>query len=165
MGGVVVRGDQIGRRAGKVTGLADGIDALITAGGHGEANLGEEGALAHVDARQIPEDGRRGEGVLELQDLVLVGLGRDLDADATPAGVDAPVLNVGAAGVQGHHLAHILADGPQVEFAVHVVHDGDTTARVSRGGRTADIEREGRGQSGQSTEREDLGEHHFFEGM
>lgn len=169
VGGVVIRRDEVGIRAGGVTGLADGLGArrgLAHGREDGEAELGELGVDAHVDAGHVPEDGVGGLGVLELEHVALVLGGGQLDGDAAAVRVGAPLLRVGAAvGRQGLHGADIFRDRPGVDVMGQVVGDQDR-ARRGNGVVAADVgvdaRGEGGGQGGEGGgEAEGLGEHHF----
>ena len=112
MSSMVVGRDQISSATLGVTGLAGGVLALVTVRGDIETDFAEERTGAHVDAGEVPEDLWLGKGVFVLQNVVLVGVGGDLDADATAIGVDAPVFRVGLALRHGDHLVGVFADGP-----------------------------------------------------
>lgn len=162
--GLVVVRNEVGIRAGRVARSAGGGLALGVVGGDSEADLGEQGVGAHVDARQVPEDGGVGQGVLELQDVGLAGGGGHLDRDATAVGVDAPVLGVALTLGDGHHRGvEVIRHGPQIDGLVHVVVDGHTTTRRRRGSAVGGAnQRERRGRRGQkSGNTEDLSELHF----
>jgi len=134
----------------------------------GEAVLGELGVGAHVDARHVPEDGVARLGVLELQDVVLVGLGGQLDGDTAAIAVLAPRFLVRAAARRkGLHVTSAIGDRPRVDGAFEVVVDGDAAAATAAsvgGGSVAGLDGVGEG-CGEGSEgghgKSDLGEHHF----
>lgn len=148
MSGLVVARDEVGIGAGGVASSAGGGRALGAAGGDSEADLGEQGVGAHVDAGQVPPDGGLGQGVLELEDIGPVGGGGHLDRDATAVGVQAPGLGVALALGDGHHRGVDVRHGPQVDGLAHVVVDGHTTTRSAVGGAN---HRECRGSRGQKS--------------
>lgn len=168
MSGVVIGRNEIGSRASIVTSLADGRGAGRgrVGGQDGETVLGELRVGAHVDAREIPEDGVGGLGVLELQDISLVGVGGQLDRDTAAVGVGPPGLAVGTTvGRQDLHGADLVGDRPGVDVVAQVV--GDQNGATSGDGVVAADHAvhaggEGRGQSSKgSGNTESLGEHHF----
>lgn len=172
VGGVVISRDEVGSIARLVTSLADGRGA--GGGGVGgqdsETVLGELRVGTHVDAGEIPEDSVGGLGVLELQDIGLVGVGGELDGDAAAVGVGPPGLAVGTAvGSQDLHGTDGVGDGPGVDVVAQVVGDqdgatggdsvvaADHVVHVHAGGQS-------RSQSGKgSGNAESLGEHHFWD--
>jgi hypothetical protein len=157
VGGVVIGGDQIGIGAVRVARSARGRRAVGIVGSDIEARSSKSRAGAHVDAREIPEDGVALKSVLVLQNVFLFGLHGHLDRDAAAVGVGAPVLRVGAAGIQGNHIvAGGVADGPEVDVLLHVVGDIDTAAITALDG-----VREGRSKAAKgSEESENSGELH-----
>lgn len=164
--GMVIRRDEVGRRARAVAGLADSRRAgsgLAAGGQDREAELGELRAGAHVDAGEVPEDGVTGLGVLELQDVLLGRAGGQLDGDAAAVGVGAPGLGEGAAaGGQGLHGPDVVGDGPGVDDLIEVVGDQDGAAGghgVVAGDQHARGQGGGHGGEG-SGEAEGLGEEH-----
>jgi hypothetical protein len=169
--GVVISGLEVCRRASMVTSLANGLGA---SGGHirglnREALVGELVARLHVDARQVPEDGVTGSGVLELEDIVLLWVEGQFDGNTTAVGVGAPVLRVNtAAAVDGLHGADVASNGPGVYRLVEVVGDLDTAAITADHTRAADhhVLGKGRGNGGEKgSKAESLCEHHFECGM
>lgn len=127
--------------------------------------LGELGVSAHVDARHVPVDGVTALGVLELQDVVLVRLGGQLDGNTAAVAVGLPGLGVGATvRREGLHFSSSIGDGPRVDVEPHVVDNFD--AAVAGGGAVTGLDGtvgEGRSEGGQggSDETELVEEHHF----
>lgn len=166
---VVILGLQVSLSALGVTSLAvDRRAVAVGLGGlDGEAVLGELGVAAHVDARHVPVDGVAGLGVLELQDVILVGLGRQLDGHAAAVAVLAPRLMVGTtARRKGLHISSTTGDGPRVDSVVQVVDDLDAAAAAAAGGAGSvaglDAVGEGCGEgSKEGSSETELGEHHF----
>lgn len=168
MGGMVILGLKVGLGAGSVAGMAvdGGAVALVTGlgGGDGEAVLGKLRLDAEVDAGHVPEDSLVGLGVLELEDIGLVGLGGQLDGDAAAVVVGAPLLGVGAAvRREGMHVADSISDRPRVNGLVQLVDNlHAATAGLGGGGvAAAHHVREGRGEGSKGSSDEGLGEHHF----
>lgn len=168
MSRVVVLGLQISLGALRVASLAVDRGAVVAGLGglDGEPVLDELGVGAQVDARHVPEDGVAGLGVLELQDVVLAGLGGQLDGDAAAVAVFAPRFLVGAAARRkGLHVTSATGDRPRVDGAFEVVVDGHaaTTTAVGVGGVAGlDGVGEGCGEGSEGGHGEsDLGEHHF----
>lgn len=166
--GVVISRNEIGSIASIITSLADGRRASRgrVSGQDSETELGELRVGAHVDARQIPEDSVGGLGVLELQDIFLVGVGGQLDRDTAAVGVGLPGLAVGTAvGSQGLHGTDGVGDGPGVNVLAQVVGDQDRATGgdgVVAANHVVHAGGEGRGQSSKgSGDTESLGEHHF----
>lgn len=167
---VVVLGLQISLGALRVASLAVDRGAVVAGLGglDGETVLDELGVGAHVDARHVPEDGVAGLGVLKLQDVVLVGLGGQLDGDTAAVVIFAPRFLVGAAARRkGLHVTSATGDRPRVDGAFEVVVDADAaaaTAAAVGGGGVAGLDGVGEG-CGEGSERghgkSDLGEHHF----
>lgn len=166
VGSVVVLGLQVGFGARVVTGMAVDAGAVLRGlrGLDAEAVLGELGVAAHVDAGHVPEDGVTALGVFELEDIILVGIGSQLDGDTTAVAVGLPLLRVRAtARREGLHVSGTSRNGPRVDVVLHVVGDGDTTTisttllRHSSG--------EGRGEGSQSGEETELVEHHCEENV
>ena len=163
VGSVVVLGLEIGLSARSVPGVT--VDGGAVTGGLAgrdiEAVLGEGGSgTVHVNARHVPEDSLSGLGVLELQDIGLVLVGGQLDRDTAAVGVGLEVLGVRAASrAEGVHVANTVRNGPRVDVGVHVVDNGDagTAALTTDNGGL----RESRGEGGQSSSNESLGEHHL----
>ena len=163
---VVVR-EQVSIRASGVAGSADGRGARggCVSGLNRKAILGELGVRAHVDARQVPEDGVDGLGVLELQHILLVGVGRQLDGDTTSVGVELPGLGVDTTvGGENQHGTGDVGHGPGVDVDIQVV--GNQNGTASSDVVAADLvgqavrERGGHGSEGGSNA-ESLGEHHL----
>lgn len=132
VGGVVISGLEVSGRASSVTSRANGRGAsgsLIRRNDR-EAKFRElVVASLHVDARHVPEDGVTGLGVLELENVVLLGVEGQLDGDATTVGVGAPCLGVGAtAASDSLHGADVAGNGPGVDVLGEVVGDLDTAA-------------------------------------
>lgn len=164
VGGMVVLGLQVGLGAGSVAGLA--VDGGAVAAGlgrlNGEAELGELGVGAHIDAGHVPEDGVAGLGVLVLEDIGLVRLGGQLDGDATAVGVGAPLLGVGAAARrEGMHVADAISDRPRVDGLAQVVDDLDAASRGGGVVAALDDMGQGSGEGSKGSSEEGLGEHHF----
>jgi len=133
VGGTIISRKQVGSGAVLVIGLADGRGAggrLAHGGNNGETVLGELRVGLHVNAGQIPEDGVGGTlGVLELEHIVLVGIGGQLDGDTATVGVGPPGLGVGATvSGQGLHGADGVGHRPGVHILVQVVGDQDGAA-------------------------------------
>lgn len=128
MGSPVVVRKQVSSSTGNVTGRAGSRCTVRVSGSDGEAHGGELGVVTHVDAGEIPPDGRLLEGVLVLQDVGLLRSERHLDRDAAAVGVGAPVLGVGLAGVEGDHVARDIRHGPEIDGLCHVVDDLDPIA-------------------------------------
>lgn len=163
VGGMVVLGLQVGLGAGSVAGLAVDRGAVAAGLGRldGEAELGELGVGAHVDAGHVPVDGVTGLGVLKLKDVRLVGLGGQLDGDAAAVGVGAPVLGVGAAvRREGMHVADAISDRPRVDGLAQVVDDLDASSRGGGVAAALDDMGQGSGEGGKGSSEEGLGEHH-----
>lgn len=163
VGGVVISRLEVSGRASGVASLADGLGARgrLISGLDGETKVGELGAGAHVDTGEIPEDSVTGFGVLELEDVVLLRVGGQLDGDTTAVGVGLPLLGVLATvGRDDLHGANLISDGPGVDVLVEVVGDLDAAAG---GTITAnDAVGEGRGNGGEEgSKAERLGEHHL----
>jgi len=164
---VVIGRLEVGSSTVGITSLADGLRARVgsaNGGNDSETVLGELGTSTHVDAGEIPEDGVTGLGVLELENIGLVGVGGQLDGDTTTIGVGLPGLLVGTtASLDGQHGTNVLRDGPGVDITVQGV--GDLNTAASRNSVIA-ANHHARGQgSSQSSEEsgkaESLGEHHF----
>lgn len=165
--GVVISGLEVSRRASLVTSRANSLGAR---GGlirrlDREAHLGELAAGLHVDARQVPEDGVRGLGVLELEDILLPLVEGQLDGDTTAVGVGAPVLGVNtAAALDGLHRADAISNRPGVDVLLEVVGDLDAAAITADHTLAADHHVLGKcgGNGGEKgSKAESLGEHHF----
>lgn len=129
---MVISGLEVSGRASSVTSCANGRGAsgsLIRRNDR-EAEVRElVVASLHVDARHVPEDGVTGLGVLELENVVLLGVEGQLDGDATTVGVGAPCLGVGAtAASDSLHGADVSSNGPGVDVLGEVVGDLDTAA-------------------------------------
>lgn len=166
VGGMVVLGLQVGLSAGSVASLAVDGGAVAARLGrrNGEAVLGELTAGSHIDAGHVPEDGVAGLGVLELEDVGLVGLGGELDGDAAAVAVGAPLLGVGAAARrEGMHVADAISDRPRVDGLAQVVDDLDAASGGGGGGVAAALDDSGQGggEGSKSSSDEGLGEHHF----
>lgn len=168
--GMVIGRLQVSSSAVGVTSLADGSRARglvgATVGGlDGETVLGELGAGSHVDAREIPEDGVGGLGVLELEDIGLALVCGQLDGDTTTVRVGLPLLGVGTTVcLEGLHRTDVVGDRPGVDVLVEVVGDQDATA----GGLGVALDNwdsaggKGRSQGSEdSSHAESLSEHHF----
>lgn len=166
--GVVISRDEVGSIASIIASLADGRGAGggRVGGQNSKTVLRELGVATHVDAGEIPEDGVGGLGVLELQDISLVGVGGQFDGDTAAVGVGLPGLAVGTTvGGQDLHGTDDVGDGPGVDVVGQVVGDQDG-ATSGDGVVAADHVVHAGGQSrGQSSEgsgnAESLGEHHF----
>jgi len=166
--GAVIGRHKVGSIASIITSLADGRGAGggRVGGQNSETVLGELGVDAHVDAGEIPEDSVGGLGVLELQDISLVGVGGQLDGDTAAVGVGLPGLAVGTTvGSQDLHGTDDVGDGPGVDVVGQVVGDQDG-ATSGHGVVAADhvvhAGRKGRGQGSEgSGNAESLSEHHF----
>lgn len=165
--GMVISRLEVGRSTVGITSLADGLRARVgsaNGGNNSETVLGELRASTHVDAGKVPEDGVTGLGVLELENIGLVGVGGQLDGDTTAIGVGLPGLLVGTTTrLDSLHGTDILSDGPGVDVTVQGV--GDLDAAASRGSLIAANHHAGGQGSSQSSEEsgeaESLGEHHF----
>lgn len=162
---VVIGRLEVGRSAVGITSLADGLGARvgsIRGGDDGEAVLGELGASAHVDAREVPEDSISSLGVLELQDVGLVGVGSELNGDTAAVRVGLPLLRVGTTiGREDLHGANVLGNGPSVDILVQGVGDQNTAAIGSRLAADHATGHSGGKSSENSGDAERLGEHHF----
>lgn len=165
MRGVVVLGLQVGIGTGLVASSAVDTRAVLAGLGglDGEAELGESGVAAQVDARHVPVDGLAAFGVFELQDIVLGGFGGQLDGHTAAVAVVLPFFRVGAAARrEGLHVASTTGNGPRVDVLLQVVSDADTpTVAASLDGHGVG---KGRSESGQGGEETELGEHHFESG-
>lgn len=102
--GVVIR-EEVGSSTGNVSRSTSGTwTAAGVVIGDGKTNGGEEIVDAHIDARQIPEDGVTRQSILVLQGIRDVRSARHLNGDTTSIGIQTPLLRVGAAGGNGNHL-------------------------------------------------------------
>lgn len=128
VGGPVVVRKQVGGSTGNVTRSASGRLAGRVGGGDGETHGGEFRVVTHVDAGEIPPDGRVLVGVLVLENVGLFRAEGHLDGDTSSVGVGAPVLGVGLTAVEGVHVAGFIGDRPEVDGLVHVVDNLDSVA-------------------------------------
>lgn len=166
VGSMVISGREVSGGASGITSTADGLGAsgALARRHDGEAELGElVVASLHVNARHVPEDGVTGLGVLELEDIVLLGVKGQFDGDATAVGVGAPCLGVDATTASdGLHGANVAGNGPGVDILCEVVGDRDTAA-VSANHLAADhVLGKSRGDGGEEGGKaKSLSEHHI----
>lgn len=133
MGSMIIGRNEIGIGASTVARCASSRRAIGLVGGNCEADGSELRRSAHIDAREIPEDSVSLQGVLVLKDIDLLGLHGHLDGDAAAVGVGSPALRVSATGLDADHGRVVLADRPEVDGVLHVVHDVDTAAAAAAG--------------------------------
>ena len=125
-----------------------------------EAVLGEHRIIGHVNAAHVPVDGIAVLGVLELEHILLLLGGRELDANTTAVVVGAPAfLVVSTARREGMHVTDSISDRPRVDGRIQVVDDVDASTIAADNAAVGGSGKRG-AKGGQGGNGNDLGEKH-----